>query len=350
MRTHTAHNKHKRVSRHQPGGTATFACMELVRYHRQKGDNFRGLGRWCSTVFYTDPSHRTHIISAYNAGRQAPRGDSTIYHQQLQYIQNHGLDATPLCLFTVDFIAQLQIWQCQGDRLLIFMDMNTHILTGCVARRLLTMGLREATHSKWEGMEPHKYVCGLEPINAVWHSQDLDLVSTLQLSFHEGVGNHCLVLVDITTQSAISKQEFKVVHPHGRHLSSMNNAVRTRYLRHLETQMRTHRMIERLSACEQRISTYPAPADTIKSMQTLDVQMAEMQRESKRRCRIIYSTEMPFSKPVWTVHFQQRTYQGLLKLLNSKTHKSSNVFKEAVKAGIPAPQSLTRNQCLNGVE
>jgi hypothetical protein len=118
MPTHTAHNKHVGVSRYQPGGTATFACMELVRYHRQKGDDFRALGQWCSTVFYTDPSHCTCIISAYNVGRQAPRGDSTIYQQQLRYIQNHGLDATPSRLFTVDFVAQLQVWQRQGDRLL----------------------------------------------------------------------------------------------------------------------------------------------------------------------------------------------------------------------------------------
>jgi hypothetical protein len=44
MRMHTSHNKHKGVAHHQPGGTATFACMDLVRYHKQKGDDFRGLG------------------------------------------------------------------------------------------------------------------------------------------------------------------------------------------------------------------------------------------------------------------------------------------------------------------
>ncbi len=36
MRTHTAYNKHEGVSRHQPGGTATFACRELVSYQKQK--------------------------------------------------------------------------------------------------------------------------------------------------------------------------------------------------------------------------------------------------------------------------------------------------------------------------
>jgi hypothetical protein len=100
MHTYTAHNKHEEVSRHQPGGTAMFACTELVRYQKQKGDDFRGLGWWCPTVFYADPSHRTRIVSAYNVGRQAPRGDSTIYQQQLRYIQNRGLDSTPsrLCM------------------------------------------------------------------------------------------------------------------------------------------------------------------------------------------------------------------------------------------------------------
>jgi hypothetical protein len=102
-----------------------------------------------------------------------------------------------LRLFTVDFVAQLQVWQCQGDRLLVFMDMNKHILTSRVSCRLLAMDLHEATHSQWGETEPHIYVRGLEPINTVWHSQDLEVASTLQLSFHKGVGDHRLVLVDI---------------------------------------------------------------------------------------------------------------------------------------------------------
>jgi hypothetical protein len=46
----------------------------------------------------------------------------------------------------MDFLAQLQVWQRQGDWLLIFMDMNEHVLRSSVARRLLSMGLVEATH------------------------------------------------------------------------------------------------------------------------------------------------------------------------------------------------------------
>jgi hypothetical protein len=58
-------------------------CKELARYAKQKGDDFRSLGRWCSTLLYADKNHRFCIVSTYNMGRQAPLGDSTIFQQQL---------------------------------------------------------------------------------------------------------------------------------------------------------------------------------------------------------------------------------------------------------------------------
>ena len=52
MRTHTAHNTHKKVVHHQPGRTATFLYRELICYIKQRCVDHRGLGRWCSTLFY----------------------------------------------------------------------------------------------------------------------------------------------------------------------------------------------------------------------------------------------------------------------------------------------------------
>jgi hypothetical protein len=45
MRTYTAHNGHEKVCHHQPGGTATFLCRELVQYIKQQGIDHRGPGR-----------------------------------------------------------------------------------------------------------------------------------------------------------------------------------------------------------------------------------------------------------------------------------------------------------------
>jgi hypothetical protein len=56
--SHTAHDRCKQgVAHHQPGGTATCVCKEMARYVKQKGNKFRGLGRWCSMLLYADKNH-----------------------------------------------------------------------------------------------------------------------------------------------------------------------------------------------------------------------------------------------------------------------------------------------------
>ncbi len=70
--THTAHNSHEVVQSHQPGGKVSFSCSELVCCMKQHCVDHRGLGWWCSTLFYAISNHGFCIVSAYNVGRQAP--------------------------------------------------------------------------------------------------------------------------------------------------------------------------------------------------------------------------------------------------------------------------------------
>jgi hypothetical protein len=301
-------------------------------------------------LMYADKNHRLQIVSAYNVGRQAPQGDSTIFQQQLRYIQNHQLSTTLRRLFMIDFLATLQVWHQQGDRLLIFMDMNEHILNGPLARCMLRMGLEEETHQHWGDTKPHTCVGGKEPIDAVFHSPDLEVTSTMQLSFHEGVRNHRRVLVDISTWSAIDKQEFNVVHPHAQQLNSKNDRTRSKYLCHLEAQMAIHKMTHRLKDCKRATQGYPSHPNGVKKMEALDKQMVEMQLGSKKQCWQIFSTNLPFSEPVRTLHFWRRAYQGLLAGLQNKVPRTGNIIWQAIKAGIPQLRLLSSDQCLDGIE
>jgi hypothetical protein len=86
--------------------------------------------------------------------------------------------------------------------------MNKHVLTRHLPKYMTKIGFKEATHREWGINEPHTYFRGTEPIDGVWHLHNLEITVTLQLSFHEGVGDHRSVIVDITTASAIGKQDF----------------------------------------------------------------------------------------------------------------------------------------------
>jgi hypothetical protein len=171
----------------------------------------------------------------------------------------------------------------------------------------------------------------------------------LLLSFHEGVGDHRSTIVDVTTTSAIGKQEFRVIHPSARRLSSGNVCTQLKYIAHLEQQMDIHRMVNRLWMCKEQASTYPAPTDIKKQMQQMDRQVVEMQQGSERQCRQIFTGTIPFSKLVRTIYIRKRAYQELAKGCDWSVQKS-NVVHNTLKAGILTPHMLTKQQCLDGAE
>ena len=113
------------------------------------------------------------------------------------------------------------------------MDMNEHVLRGTVALYLLKMGLAEATHQHWGTNKPHMFIGGVDPIDGVWHTPGLEVSALVQLSFHQGLGDHRTVLVYVTTLSAIGKHEFRVVRPEACRLNSTNTRVRSCFIAHL---------------------------------------------------------------------------------------------------------------------
>jgi hypothetical protein len=114
--------------------------------------------------------------------------------------------------------------------------------------------------------------------------------------------------------------------------------------------MSTHKMLEQLEACGRSITGFPTTEADKLSMQRLDTQMEEMQRGSEQQCHQLFSTAMPFSKPVRTYHYRRRAYQGLLNVLEQKAHNASNAYRFALRCGIPSLRLLNAAQCRDGIE
>ncbi len=154
------------------------------------------------------------MVVAYQVEQAWQSGIRTIYPQHARYMMRHGLLGNPMELFQAAILAAITRWIKSGDRIILFIDMNEHIITGNLPGELLHLGLHEATHKHWEDLEPHTFVYGNgKPINSVHHTPDLTITALMQLSFHEGVGDHRTVLVDISTESAIGKFERRVIPP-----------------------------------------------------------------------------------------------------------------------------------------
>jgi hypothetical protein len=148
------------------------------------------------------------------------------------FIQANGLSCNPRSLFQADILHAVGRWLEYVDRIIIFIDMNKHIITGTLPKEFQHLGLFEATHLNWEGSEPHTFVFGKgKPIDGVYHSPELEIMSIMQLSFHEGVGDHKTTIIDVTTRSIIGKFKRKVVTPQARRLSTRNEKNMKEYIK-----------------------------------------------------------------------------------------------------------------------
>ncbi len=74
---------------------------------------------------------------AYNPCKNKNVNSGTTYQQQRQYFVTKKKDLTcPLVLFHKHLVKQIKDWQATGDRIILFMDHNKHVINGPLGRDL----------------------------------------------------------------------------------------------------------------------------------------------------------------------------------------------------------------------
>jgi hypothetical protein len=129
----SAHNIHEgKVSdRVQEGGTGTICFGETTVYIKKTGRDSEGLGRWSWVLYSGANGHRTRVITAYNPCKNKNVNLGTTYQQQHRYFITKKKDLTcPLVLFHKHLLKQIKEWQTEGDRIILFMDHNEHVING----------------------------------------------------------------------------------------------------------------------------------------------------------------------------------------------------------------------------
>ena len=115
----TAHNSKENdivFGKHQPGGTGMLCRHKYLQYARNTVKDPRGLGRWCSWLFYCNPMHITQIVVAYWPCASKTVGLKTVYQQHMRYIQTQGPNFTPIELFDYDLSKQVKKWRRKGKK------------------------------------------------------------------------------------------------------------------------------------------------------------------------------------------------------------------------------------------
>ena len=164
-----------------------------------------------------------------------------------------------LSIFVEGLTNALRCWRAAGDRLILFIDSNEHVLTGRLAGLFAhpSIDMHEASHAFWnKGMEHNTHINGTKPINGVYASPEIDVQSFLALSFHEGVGDHRTSIIDVTTASMIGMFQGHIVRPTSRRLTTKQSASVASYNSVLWEQLKLHNIPQRWETVAEDASHY----------------------------------------------------------------------------------------------
>ena len=326
----------------------------LIEYARGTAHDSRHLGRWSSWIFHNNPDHRTRVITAYCPGSKKHEGPQTVYTQHLNEINTNGWDTMPYTLFVNDLLAAIRCWRALGDRIILFIDSNEHILNGPLAQQLThpSIGLCELTHKFWPpGKEPHTHFRGSQPIDGIYASPEVEASNFLSLSFHEGVGNHRTMIVDFTTASMIGHYQGHVVCPTSRRLTTRQPSSVKNYNSALLLQLNSHRIPERLQSIARDVASVP-PVTTIKDRaEKVFEEIRQYRLGADRNCRLILKPHSPFSLPVKYWYDRIHTFRDLIKLKQGHHPKmgKSRILRSATRLHIPDAGRLSIDNCKEGI-
>ena len=356
IRASTSNNIHgPKRSQGQYGGTGLVLFNSLLQYGQSTAHDHRQLGRWASWVLSNTPLHRTRVVVAYCPGRSRREGLKTVYQQHIRYIQQHNLAQTPYQLFLNDLVAQLKCWKAAGDRILLFIDANEHVISGKIGKSLThrALGLHEISHKFWGTTPPHTYIDGSLPIDGVFASPELEVSNYMSLSFHESVGDHRTMIVEITSRSMFGQHLGPIVRPTTRRLTTKQPGSVRQYNECFLSQCYHHNIRDRTASllASTQAEQYPVSPDTADKILSLHSQMDKIRTCSERGCRKILKPAAPYSPVISFWNDKIHAYQQLIRI-KSGSHSGINrghAYRTARRKHILDPWALSIDDCKEGI-
>ena len=260
----------------------------MTQYAKSKSKDPRGLGRFCSFVFWANPRHKCRIVVAYNVCNGKPKDLKTQYQQITRYCQDKDISMSPKELTRQDFAKQCGTWR-KEKRLIIIMDTNESTIDGPLRKMLEEEGvdLEEFSHKYYCSTPPHTFIDGKIPIDAGYKIPDVEIKVFCVLSVLDSTCDHRSWLLAVTTRSMLGYELLKIVRPPGRRLvTTQPRSVKT-YTEIVKNQFLLHRIPERMDAVDKlsRICGTPTSPWLRSMMIKLYQQMDEIRVHTEKKCR-----------------------------------------------------------------
>jgi hypothetical protein len=291
------------------------------------------------------------MITVYNPCKNKNVNLGTTYHQQCRYFIMKKQDLTcPLNLFCKHLVKQIKQWLAEGDRMILFMDHNEHVINRALGKALADKeGL-----DLWEAIVQHTktspsaiFFRGSKPIDRLWISSDLDISNACIMPFGYGIGNHRAFILNVPIESLVGVNPVKIVWPAGQHSNSPLPGCSKSYIESLESNIIKHCLLEQLH--DVHTSVYSVK-ERARKVIIIDEEGKAYMRRAEKIYRKIKCCRIPFSPEaaIWIRCVQ--VYHSLICCHKERIKNCRNLKKAAWRYNIPNPLNMSIQETTHRLE
>ena len=349
IRSIVAHNVHENLpqKRNLEGGTAMLLYGPLIQQLdlSESTKDEVGLGRWVVMTVQGNDGFRTRFVCGYNPCGSSRLDSGTVYAQHKRFFRVHkDCNTCPRIKFKEDLINMLTKWREQGDRLVVCLDANEDIYKKSIGKTLTSpegLNMKEVVGDHTGKRIGPTFSRGTKPIDGVWATSDVSIVSACIMPAGYGIGDHRLFVVDILTATLVGNNPIKVARPCARRLNTKIPGVTERYNDKLEELVGHHRILERMGAVHESGCNNDEAA---MRLDEIDFELSQYMTGAETRSRKIKSGRIPFSPESQKWIRRRQAYQRLLQYSTSKRGNRGNLIRTARRAGIAFAMQLSEEE------
>jgi hypothetical protein len=339
-RVQYGYNEHENFGRCQYGGTSVATIGKLAQFVKDAGNDPHHLGRW-SWIKVSCGSVSTRVVSAYlPCNSKAPshsqattntkkKRRQTVYNQHRRYFRSIGDKRCPRTIFVDHIALQIKQWKSSGENVLLFVDANSDVYDGILAKALASddINMKEVCKEILGQKSPNSHVDGTLPITGIFATSGLLCKNVFQSAHMYGIGDHRLFALDVDLASLVGSELPKLVRQPGRRLQATSYKSSKLYCRSFRKNILHHKLTNKYNSLREHHASLTVQ-EKHQSINSLDHQKEEFMRCGEKNCKKIFVGPLPHSALVSRWTDRKELFEWMLKHKEKPLKDPRNLFRK----------------------
>ena len=297
----------------QPWGNLLHCINRITHRVQQSGRDPSCLGGWSWMRFRGRHDVTTKLICAYRPCKPSRNiGISTVYSQQLQYMDDTGNDRDPRQALLEDLATFITECKQNNDQIIVIMDANEDVTTQQFQTWLQQNDLVEAIAAHREERAPATYHRGSKQIDGIFISTSINPIASGFLPFGVFPSDHRAIWIKISFDNMFGYKMKRITTPQARRLKCNNPKVSGRWKELMKGHAKQNKIKKKLQHIMQIKDDVPDEEWQAQFEKVMEIRNQGI-RYADQHCRKLPMGEVPFSPVVKQAGASIELWKGVIK-------------------------------------